>query len=458
MDIALESLDGLQRQLRVTIPALTLEQRLDSRLAEVAAQSRIPGFRPGKAPLSVLRQRYGQELREEVIEELLKEALAKAEKEQKLHIAGDIRVEAPSLLVALPAYTYVLHFEVFPEIPELDLHQITVAIPQVSIEDQEIMHSLVLLQQEHADWQPVRRDSKEGDRISFEYQIFDQGKLLDSGQKVDFFLGRDLFLTEHLSKSLTGMRAKESKVLDVTLPDTLSDIVDQALLGKSLRFQLTVREVATAQLPPLDDVLAQKEGYANFEALRAAVHSHLQQQADMLITQYVDAQFFHALDAMLDFPLPMSLVAEQMQALARQANRSAASSRDLSPEDAQIFFAPARLQVKERLLMEKLGEQLQVSFDEKAFAESLPYMLPANLNEERLKALLEDKAMIGVFAQSFYLRQVKIAALAQVNKQSIAMSFAELLNTKPFAQLTTAQSFSNIQPTITEDHPNDKND
>lgn len=430
MDIALESLEGLQRQLRITLPAITLEQRLDSRLAEVAARSNVPGFRPGKAPLSVLRQRYGQELREEVLEELLKEAFAEAQKTHQLRIAGEIQVEAASALAGLPSYTYLLHFEVFPDIPDFDLSKITLSVPQVRIEEQDVAQRLKELQQEAAAWQPVKRDSKVGDRISFAYQLFDHGKLLDSGERKEFFLGEDVFLMESISKQLLAMRAKESKVLDVTfpkeLPGELSLATNPDLSGKALRLQLTMLEVATAQLPPLDDNFAQMLNYPDFPALHEAVRQHLEDEAKMMVRQESDQQLLTALDAMVEFPLPMVLIAEQMQAIfERQPNRKGASLRDVPREEAEAFFAPAYNQVKERLILEKLGEQLQVSFDQQSFRASLPAMFPPGFDEARIQEVLQDEAMLAMLANGFYLRQVKQAILAQVHKDMPTLSFKE---------------------------------
>lgn len=426
MDIALESLEGLQRQLRITLPAITLEQRLDSRLAEVAARSNVPGFRPGKAPLSVLRQRYGQELREEVLEELLKEAFAEAQKTHQLRIAGEIQVEAASALAGLPSYTYLLHFEVFPDIPDFDLSKITLSVPQVRIEEQDVAQRLKELQEGESEWQPVKRDSKSGDMISFQYQIFDHGKLLDSGEKTEFFLGQDVFLVESVSKHLFGMRAKESKVLDVTFPSELPAGTNPDLAAKALRLQLTMLEVTAAQLPPLDDNFAQMLNYPDFSALHEAVRQHLEDEAKMMVRQESDQQLFTALDAMVEFPLPMVLIAEQMQAIfERQPNRKGASLRDVPREEAEAFFVPAYNQVKERLILEKLGEQLQVSFDQQSFRASLPAMFPPGFDEARIQEVLQDEAMLAMLANGFYLRQVKQAILAQVHKDMPTLSFKE---------------------------------
>ncbi len=462
MDIALESLEGLQRQLRITLSASTLEQRLDARLAEVAVQSKIPGFRPGKAPLSVLRQRYGQELREEVIEELLKEAFAHAQAEHQLRIAGEIQVEAASALAGLPSYTYVLHFEVFPEIPDLDLSKISLSVPQVQVEEQDIDESLAELQEEEAEWRPAKRDSKEDDIIFFEYQIFDHGKLLDSGQKANFILGDDRFFTDSLSKALLGMRAKESKVLDVIFPAELS-VTYPTLAGKALRLHLTMQQVLMAQLPPLDAALAAKMGYTDLEALREATCQQLEREATFVVSEYVDAQLFAALDALVDFPLPMVLVAQQMQTIfERQSKRKTELLRDLPREEAEVFFTPAYNQVKERLLLEKLGEQLQVVFDQKTFQASLPALFPPDFDVARMKEILEDKDTVAMFAEAFYLRQVRQAVLAQVNKETPTLSFGQFMADAPNADrpVLAAPTDSPLfpqEPSNTTGDENDKN-
>ena len=193
MDVSVEQSEGLRRRLSVEIPADQLEQAFTTRIRQLGQRAKVPGFRPGKVPMKVLQQRYGDAARAEAVEELLRATYPQAIEKSELKPAGfptfDIQAEA----VGEPL-KYTASFEVFPEISLAGLDAITVERPTVEIGDADVERTLDTIRQQHRVWKPVERAAESGDKIKLDFlgkldgEPFEGGKAED--QEVELGAGR----------------------------------------------------------------------------------------------------------------------------------------------------------------------------------------------------------------------------------------------------------------------------
>jgi len=151
MTIPLESTGALQRRLTLTLPAAEIEQQVAARLTQLARQTRVNGFRPGKAPLSVIRRQHGARVRDEVVGELLQGKFIEGLSEHQLRPAGNPSINAETTDDA-EALTFSASFEVFPEIELADLSGVTVTVPTASVSDEDVEKMLDRMRRQRAEW------------------------------------------------------------------------------------------------------------------------------------------------------------------------------------------------------------------------------------------------------------------------------------------------------------------
>ena len=164
MKVTVESTGALERRMRVELPADRIQQVVDSRLKSVGRTAKIKGFRPGKVPPKVVRQRYGKQIREEVLSELMQKSYSDAIVQEKLSPAGRPKIEQEAAKVG-DNFAYVATFEIMPQVELKDLDKLKVEKPDVSIGKKDLDNMIEKLRKQKATWSDVDRKSREGDRV-----------------------------------------------------------------------------------------------------------------------------------------------------------------------------------------------------------------------------------------------------------------------------------------------------
>ena len=168
MQVSVETSAGLERRMCVQVPADTIEQEVATRLQKVGRSAKIKGFRPGKIPAKVVKQHYGDQIRNEVLQEVLQSTYSEAIMQEKLQPAGGPSIE-PETLEEGKDLTYVAVFEVYPEFELKKLDKIKVKQPEASIADDDIDTMIENLRKQRADWSAVERKSADGDQVTLDF-------------------------------------------------------------------------------------------------------------------------------------------------------------------------------------------------------------------------------------------------------------------------------------------------
>ncbi|MEW6692908.1 MAG: trigger factor [Pseudomonadota bacterium] len=400
MQVTLETAEGLLRRLSVQVPAAQVDEAVEQRLKDLARRVRMDGFRPGKAPLPVVRQRYGEQARDEVVGDLIQRTYVNAVTEQKLRPAGGPRITEVDM-IAGEGLRYVAEIEVYPEITLADLSAIAIERPKAEIGEADVDAMIENLRKQRVTYNTVERAAAEGDRVIVDFKGSIDGDPFDGGSAQDMpvELGKGMLLKD-FEAPIVGMKAGESKTIEVTFPE---DYHAEHLAGKKASFDVTVKSVAEPVLPEIDDAFCAafgvKEGGA--EALRGEVRKNMERELAQSIKRRVKQQVMDGLLAANEVPLPKALVEEEAQRVRQQFSQQMRGAKaDQLPLD--IFKPEAERRVKLGLLVAELVKSEGLKVD----AARVDALL------DDIAASYEDPAEVKVYYKSHPELMQNLEALA----------------------------------------------
>jgi trigger factor len=362
MMVTVESTGTLERRMRVELPAERIEKEIETRLRKVGQTVRIKGFRPGKIPAKVVRQRYGGQIRQEVLSELMQKSYSDAVIQENLSPAAQPKI-VPEMTGSGKDFAYVATFEVLPEVKLKDLDKIEVEKPEVEIKDDDREDMILNLRKQKATWEAVERAAREGDRVIVDFDGTLDGAPVKGGKgsEVPVVLGQGQMLPD-FEKALYGVQPDAEKSFKVKFP---KDYHAEDLAGKKVDFQIRVHRVEEEKLPPLDDSLAELYGVEDggLEQLRADVVSNMEREASEKVKADVKEQAMNALLELNPIEIPHSLIHQEMHARQHEAmRRLGIEDHDKAPP-IENFRPGAERSVRLGLLMRQLVEDKGITVD-----------------------------------------------------------------------------------------------
>lgn len=368
MDVSVESAEGLQRRIKVTVPAENVEEAVAEKVRRAGQHAKIPGFRPGKVPLKVLYQRYGDAARREATSEIIQSSYPQALEQTELKPAGQPEVEIDDE-TGEQGLTFTATFDVYPEIELQGLDDIEVEKPVVEVTEADVDKALERLREQHKEYVEVERESRDGDQAVIDYEGRVDGEAFEggTGNDIEVVLGDGQFLPD-LERALVGRKAGESFEQQVTFPE---DYGAEELAGKTADFQVTIKSVAESQLPEIDTAFLQKFGIEDGgEAeLREKIAESLRQQADEAVDSRVKQQVMDALHERNPIDLPESLVSQEIERMRREAASRLPQEMQQDPEQLKQLMPDESLRESARrrtalglLLAEVIGD-LNIELD-----------------------------------------------------------------------------------------------
>ena len=350
MQVSVEPVSGLKRKMTIQVPAERIDQEVDKRLQSMKGRVRIDGFRPGKVPLKVIRQRYGRDVFHEVAGEVMQASFYEAVAREELRPAGAPSIEPRSLEPGKPL-EYEATFEVYPEIEPAPLEGIEITRPVAEVTDADVDKMLDNLRRQRMGWQEVDRPAREGDQITVDFEGFVDGEPLEGGKAENMPIvvggGR---LIPSLEEQLAGLEPGEEKTLQVTFPD---DYHVEDLAGKAAEFRIRVHKVEEPALPELDDEFARQFGIeeGGIDKLREEVRANMERELRQAIQKEVKTQVMDALLERNEVEVPEALVAEEIKALREQMMQSLGQQLDASGFPDDFFREEAERRVKLGLIL-----------------------------------------------------------------------------------------------------------
>ncbi|HET6467782.1 MAG TPA: trigger factor [Geminicoccaceae bacterium] len=277
MQVTELSADGLKREYKVVFPAKEIEDRVQTRLRKLSQTIRLPGFRPGKAPLPLLRKQYGRSIMGEILEQAVDEGSRHAISDHQLRPALRPKVEVTSFDEGKDL-EFSVGVEVLPEVPEVDLEAIELVRLVTDLPEERVEQSVQRLASTRQKFEPLEtpRPAVEGDQVVLDFEGTIDGAPFEGGSAKDFrlVLGTGGMIPG-FEAALVGASAGEEKEIDVTFP---ADYPVEALRGKAARFKVSVKEIRTAPPATIDDDWAKELGFQSLDEVRNVFRQQIQSQ------------------------------------------------------------------------------------------------------------------------------------------------------------------------------------
>lgn len=435
MQPVVEKLSGLERRVDLVVSLADVEKEVQAQLKRVARTAKVQGFRPGKAPLSIIERSHGPGIRYDVINEEVGRSLDKVLGETELRVAGSPSLEPKTEGVEEGTMAFSATFEVYPDVEVPDLSALTITRSACDVSDADIQRTIDILRKQRAVFEPREdRAAAEGDRVTLDFVGRIDGEEFEGGKAegFPFVLGQGRMLAE-FETAVTGMKAGEEKTFPLTFPE---DYGSQEVAGKTAEFTITVREVAEGILPEVDAEFAKQLGQpeGDIEKLLADVRANIEREVKARSQARTKGSVMDALVAACTFDVPKALVkndAEGRVAAAREdlKQRGVPNAESL-PIPTEAFEAESERRVRLGLLVSELvnsadlqakPEQVRERIEEFAQnyeqpAQVVAYYLSDRQRRAEIEAVvLEDNVVEHVLSK------------AQVTDENVA--FDELMGT-----------------------------
>lgn len=375
MQVSVETTQGLGRRVTITVAADSIENAVKKELVEVAKKVRIDGFRKGKVPMTVVAQRYGASVRQDVLGDLMQRSFVDAIIKEKINPAGAPNY-VPGEYKQGEDFTYSVEFEVYPEVELKGLDAIEVEKPIVEVTDEDVDAMLDTLRKQQATWKEKEGEAAAEDRVTVDFSGSVDGEEFEGGKASDFVLamgqGR---MIPGFEEGVVGHKAGEEFTIDVKFPE---DYHAENLKGKDAKFAIVLKKVEERELPEFTEEFIKRFGVedGSVAGLRAEVRKNMERELKGAVRNRVKTQAIDGLVKANEIDVPSALIDSEIDVLRRQA------AQRFGGNEKQAFELPRELfeeQAKRRVVVGLLlGEVIRTN-DLKA-------------DEERVKTLIEEMA------------------------------------------------------------------
>ena len=317
MQVSLETTSGLERRLTVGVPAEQVENEVENRLKQAARNVSIKGFRKGKVPMSVVKQRFGAGIRQEVVGDVISRSFYAAVQKENVKPAGQPAIQ-PKQLAAGKDLEYTATFEVYPTVALSDLSVFELTKYKAEVTEADVDNMVEVLRKHQATWNQVDRAAADGDQVNINFLGTKDGVEFAGGkaENHNLVLGSKTMIPG-FEEGIVGLKAGEEKVISVTFPE---DYQAEELKGAAVQFAITVNSVSEAQLPELKKEFFQKFGVekGGEKQFRKEVKANMDRELANALKAKVKGQVMDALIASHTTDVPKALIANEIQVLRNQ--------------------------------------------------------------------------------------------------------------------------------------------
>ena len=343
-----------KRVLEIEVPSASIQTELDEAYGRYRKEMRIPGFRQGKVPLSVLKARFGNEIRAEVLERKIPEYLNQAREEADIDPISQPVIEDISFDDGKDLKVRAV-LEVKPPIELKQYKDLRVIRKVVEVTDENTARSLDALRERYANIVRVDGVAEQDHFLMADLQHLDSSGVPIIGRKEEgqfFQIGTER-LGEAFDKQLIGVKADEERRVDTVYPD---DYAEEDLAGQQGHFLVKVRDVLEKQLPILDDAFAVDVGAEDLDDLKQSIKEEMEQEPD----REMRTKLLEQIVADYDFEVPESMLKTYLDQSVSEA-RSRARGQEIDEEAIRLEYRPAAVdQIKRYLLLDAIGDEEQI--------------------------------------------------------------------------------------------------
>lgn len=424
MQVSLETTSGLERKLRVSVPADEIETQIDDKIKQTAQQVKLKGFRPGKVPLREVKRRFGDGIRQEVSSDVIQSSFNSAVQQESVVPAGTPKIEDVTS-EAGQDLEYTAIFEVFPEVEPGDFSKVTIEqlVSEVNDDDLDLMTDK--LQKQRIEYVEVERAAVEGDKLSIDFEGFVDDEPFDGNKAegTDLVLGSGSMIPG-FEDGLAGAKAGETPELNVSFPD---DYHAENLAGKAAVFKTTVNNVSEPKRPALDDEFFKLFGVeeGGLSAFRTEIRGNMEKELDRAVKQRTKTQVMDGLIETTEIEVPKALVDNEIDRLRQEAVQQYGGSDKIDPSvlPAEMFESQAQKRVSLGLIVNAIVEKSELVVDEDRVQKTIEEMANSyedsaqvinfyNSNEQQMmqiKNLVLEEQVVEFLVDKASVKEVKMS-------------------------------------------------
>ena len=428
MQVSVETTQGLERRLTISVPADQIEKQVNDSLKQEAKRARLPGFRPGKVPVNVIKKRYGSAIRQEVTGEVMQRNFIEAVIAEKINPAG-----APTFTpgeTTADAFEFVVTFEVYPEVELTGLDTIEVEKPLGEVKDADVDAMIETLRKQHAEYDAVEREVADGDKVKIDFVGSIDGEEFDGGKAEEFELemgaGR---MIPGFESGILGHKVGDVFDIDVTFPE---EYHAENLKGKLAKFAITLKEVLAPKLPEVTDEFAAKFGIADggVEGLKAEIRKNMNRELEQALKANIKEQVIAGLVANNELDIPKALIDSEIDVLRKQAMQRFGKDAPSMPElPADLFKEQAERRVKVGLLLGEVIKSNKLEADDTRVDALIASMASAYEDPSEVIAYYKNNQEMLQNVRNLALEEQAVDTLlagAKVTEKEVA--FEEFMN------------------------------
>ena len=428
MQISVENTGKLERRMQVQVPAERVSKEIATRLKELSRTARLKGFRPGKAPITVIRQQFGQQVHREVIGELMQSSFAEAVTQNQLSPAGSPRIE-PTSVAEGQDLTYVATFEVFPEVALQPIGSLSIERVTAEVSETDVDAMIERLRKQQTKYSAVTRPAADGDKVTVDFvgsidgNAFAGGK----GENVPIVLGEGRMLPQ-LEQGLAGASGGESREVGVDFP---ADYRATELAGKHAVFKVDVKSVEEPVVPALDDEFCVAFGVTEggVPKLREDVRANMQRELEQSLRNRNKAAVMDKLYQANPVDVPNALLESQIRDMQIEEMRRTGAKDVSQAPPREPFIEPARRRIALGLLINEIIRREKIVLDPARSNARLDEMVGAYGDPAALKRAYLQNADAMRQVQSLALEdQVTDFILEHAQVHATPHTFKELMN------------------------------
>jgi trigger factor len=396
MQVSIETTTGLERRMKVQVPAERVEREVEQRLKSLGKKAKLNGFRPGKVPYDVVKKRFGSEVRQEVLGEILRDSCNEAFLQEKVNPAGGPRIDSVNNEPGTDL-EFTATFEVYPDIKLSGTEGIKVERPAAEITEADIDAMVDNLRHQRATWETVQRSARKGDRVQLDFNGSVAGQGFPGGQaeKVFVVLGENRMLAD-FEKGLDGIKADEEREFQVHFPD---DYHVKEVAGKTADFKVHAHHVDAQKLPELDEDFCKSFGVTDggINKLRSEVTENMRQEMLVTVRKRMKDQILDALLNANPLQVPKALLDNEIEDLRRDAleRMGVKDSKKTVDLPRALFEEQAKRRVSLGLIVGEFISHQQLRVDAKRVQERLERMAGDYSNPaEAIRSMRSNQAVM----------------------------------------------------------------
>ena len=386
MEVRVEEISPAKRRLEIIVPKERVESKINALYENLRKKAKIKGFRPGKAPMALIKSLYRNEVLNQALTDLIEQTYPEALKEVKIIPLKETSIE-PDNITEGEAFKYAVTVEVIPEFDIPKYKGVTVEVSPIVVNDEEIETELKRLQEMHAELKSIeeKRPLKEGDYVILDFQGYLDGQPLKDFKATDYMaeLGQNQ-LHKDIEKEILGSKVGEKKIVKLRYPE---DIKDKKLAGKEIELHLFIKDAKEKILPALDDEFAKSLGeYNSLEEIKENLKKQMLEKKEKMRDEYIKNYILNYLTEKAEIELPETLVEEELENMIDRATYFISPEARKSMDREKLkndLRSSAERKVKAQLILSKIAKQENITAEEKEVEEEIKLMA------ERLRVPVE---------------------------------------------------------------------